>query len=783
MKSIICLFILCCSPWIGQAQDRYTITGTVKDKASQETLVGVTVQVKEVVAFTVTDVNGSYSITLPAGTHRLQFSYVGYALQQKEVELQNNTRLDIELVEEIIEMQEVIIQGKPLDDHITNISTGHTQLNMEMIKKLPTIMGEADLIKNIQLQPGVTVAGEGTSSYYVRGGSADQNLILYDGAPIYDPSHLFGIITVFNPNLIKESQFYRGGIPSRFGGRLSSILEVKTKEGNDKFFSANGAVSPLAAQFMMEGPVKNEISSFLFSFRRSLVDIILRAANQNKRVDFFDLNIKLNWTLNNRNKLYVSLYKGQDNFLSRNNFSFGWGNTTGTLNWDHAFGNKLFLSSAIVFSNFDYGLNMLDPTSGQTWESQLSQTSLKNDFNYELGNGELSFGYQLNYQRFQPGILTPNNTSSIFQPMQLEKQYGVDHALYVDHVQNIGSNLAVSYGARLSVFQAVGKTDVTLYHFISNSRDFYRLDTLHYDHLETIKTYINLEPRVGFRYRITSSTSLKASYNRMVQNTHLISSGTVPLPFNTWSPSGYYLKPQLSDQFTVGLFKNLNNNTYETSVEAYYKDIDNVTDFADNAKIFFNPDIVTEFRQGKSWAYGLEFSIQKKKGKLTGFANYTLSKAERKVDGVNMGNTFAANHDRRNVINAAATYDLNSQWSFGAIFSYATGRPITLPSGRYEFEDGYNVDVITTRNGYRLPDYHRLDLAATFKPNLKPGKKWSSEWVFSLYNAYNRKNPFTLYTRVAKNEDGEIIGDGTAKEIRMVYLFPILPSIAYHFKF
>jgi outer membrane cobalamin receptor len=263
----------------------------------------------------------------------------------------------------------------------------------------------------------------------------------------------------------------------------------------------------------------------------------------------------------------------------------------------------------------------------------------------------------------------------------------------------------------------------------------------------------------------------------------LISSGTVPLPFNTWSPSGYYLKPQLSDQFTVGLFKNLNNNTYETSVEAYYKDIDNVTDFADNAKIFFNPDIVTEFRQGKSWAYGLEFSIQKKKGKLTGFANYTLSKAERKVDGVNMGNTFAANHDRRNVINAAATYDLNSQWSFGAIFSYATGRPITLPSGRYEFEDGYNVDVITTRNGYRLPDYHRLDLAATFKPNLKPGKKWSSEWVFSLYNAYNRKNPFTLYTRVAKNEDGEIIGDGTAKEIRMVYLFPILPSIAYHFKF
>jgi len=783
MKSIICLFILCCSPWIGQAQDRYTITGTVKDKASQETLVGVTVQVKEVVAFTVTDVNGSYSITLPAGTHRLQFSYVGYALQQKEVELQNNTRLDIELVEEIIEMQEVIIQGKPLDDHITNISTGHTQLNMEMIKKLPTIMGEADLIKNIQLQPGVTVAGEGTSSYYVRGGSADQNLILYDGAPIYDPSHLFGIITVFNPNLIKESQFYRGGIPSRFGGRLSSILEVKTKEGNDKFFSANGAVSPLAAQFMMEGPVKNEISSFLFSFRRSLVDIILRAANQNKRVDFFDLNTKLNWTLNNRNKLYVSLYKGQDNFLSRNNFSFGWGNTTGTLNWDHAFGNKLFLSSAIVFSNFDYGLNMLDPTSGQTWESQLSQTSLKNDFNYELGNGELSFGYQLNYQRFQPGILTPNNTSSIFQPMQLEKQYGVDHALYVDHVQNIGSNLAVSYGARLSVFQAVGKTDVTLYHFISNSRDFYRLDTLHYDHLETIKTYINLEPRVGFRYRITSSTSLKASYNRMVQNTHLISSGTVPLPFNTWSPSGYYLKPQLSDQFTVGLFKNLNNNTYETSVEAYYKDIDNVTDFADNAKIFFNPDIVTEFRQGKSWAYGLEFSIQKKKGKLTGFANYTLSKAERKVDGVNMGNTFAANHDRRNVINAAATYDLNSQWSFGAIFSYATGRPITLPSGRYEFEDGYNVDVITTRNGYRLPDYHRLDLAATFKPNLKPGKKWSSEWVFSLYNAYNRKNPFTLYTRVAKNEDGEIIGDGTAKEIRMVYLFPILPSIAYHFKF
>lgn len=358
-----------------------------------------------------------------------------------------------------------------------------------------------------------------------------------------------------------------------------------------------------------------------------------------------------------------------------------------------------------------------------------------------------------------------------------------ENDFYVDNQQKIGEKITLMYGARLSIFQNIGPADVVTYADPQDNINIVRTGTLHYDRFETVKTYINLEPRFSFRYMVTPASSLKASYNRMVQNTHLIASGTVPLPFNTWNPSGYYLKPQLADQYALGYFQNLKENTYELSVEGYYKDMKRVTDFADNANIFFNPDLAVEFRQGDSQAKGLEFSVQKKEGKLTGFTSYTLSKVQRFIPGVNRGDPFPANHDRRNVANLAVTYDLSNRWSFGSIFTYSTGRPLTLPSGRYEYGT-YSVDLVTTRNGYRLPAYHRLDLSATFNPRAnKPDKKWKGQFVFSVYNVYNRKNPFTIYTRVAQDEEGKPIGNGTQKEARMIYLFPILPSFTYNFKF
>ncbi len=784
MKSSLLLFVLVLVANLSFAQQKLTLNGYIKDSANGEELIGATVLVKETGTGGATNAYGFYSITLPPGKYTFQFSYIGYTSQIVTLDLQQNEVKNMELVAESVQMEEVVVKGDRIDANVTDLQMSRTKLNMDQVRKLPAVFGESDIIKNVQMQPGVITAGEGTSSFFVRGGSADQNLILIDEAPIYDPSHLFGLFSVFNSDVIKESELYRGGIPARFGGRLSSILEVRTKDGNNKKLASSGGIGTMASRFMLEGPMRKDKSSFIVSARRSYVDVFLKAADQKNLVYFYDVNAKFNWKANNNNRFFAAFYTGRDDFKFGKNFGFAWGNATGTFRWNHLFNDRLFSNTSIIASNFDYKLELIDPVQGFIWKSRLEQLSINNDLNYFINpNNELSFGYHISYKKFQPGIIDPNTKGSIFQTLKLGKQFALDHALYLDNQQKIGEKITMSYGARLSIFQNIGKSDVILYKDPSDNINIKRTDTLHYNSFENIKTYVNLEPRFSFRYLVNASSSIKASYNRMVQNTHLISSGTVPLPFNTWNPSGYYLKPQLADQYAVGYFKNLKDNAYEVSVETYYKDARHVTDFADNADIFFNPDISTEFRQGKSWAYGAELSAQKKQGKLTGFLSYTWSKVMRKVPGVNQGNAFFANYDRRNVMNIAATYDLNEKWSFGAIFNYSTGRPITLPSGRYEFGGSYNADVITERNGYRLPDFHRLDLSATLNPRKNQNKKWKGQWVFSVYNAYNRKNPFTLYTRTKQDDDGNIIGDGTQKEARLVYLFPILPSVTYNFKF
>ena len=765
------------------SQDKVTLNGYVKDADNGEELIGVTVYIPELKAGAVTNAYGFYSITVPKGTYEIQYSYLGYKFQSVKKELSGSTANNVELKTEATVIEEIVVTDKPINENVVSMQMSKNTLDLNQVRKLPALFGEVDIIKNIQMLPGVITAGEGTSSFYVRGGSADQNLILNDEAPIYDPSHLFGLFSVFNADVIKDSELYKGGIPARFGGRLSSILEVRTKDGNNKKINVAGGIGTMASRVMVEGPLTKEKSSFIISARRSYIDLFLKAANQDNLVHFYDINAKVNWKTNNKNRFFAAFYAGRDVFKFADDFSFAWGNKTGTFRWNHLFNDRLFSNTSLIVSNFDYKLELVDPVAGFKWVSNLEEVSLKNDLSYFINtNHELTFGYHITGRRFSPGKISPNSEGSIFSEVELQHMYALDHALYISDQHRLTEKIMLDYGVRLSIFQNIGKSDVYLYEDPYDNTNIERTDTVHYGAWKNIKTYVNLEPRAAIRYIIDENQSAKISYNRMVQNTHLIAAGTVPVPFNTWNPSGYYLEPQLADQVAAGYFRNFNDNMYEFSAEAYYKDIKNVTDFADNAEIFFNEDLSTEFRQGKAWAYGIELMVNKTRGRLTGSVGYTLSKAMRKIPGVNLDKPFVANYDRRHVFNIQGAYDMSERWTFGATFTFSTGRPITLPTGKFEYQQ-YHPDVITERNGYRLPAFHRLDLSATYTPRKNSTRKWKGSWVFAVYNAYNRKNPFTIYTRVTKNDDGDIIGDGSTKEARLIYLFPILPSITYNFKF
>jgi outer membrane cobalamin receptor len=758
---------------------RISISGYVKDAENGEALIGATVAVKELKSGTATNLYGFFSLSLKPGSYVIEFSYVGYAPVFQKVTLSKNTSITVELLPEQKQLEEVVVTADRPDANVKKAEMSVAKLEMKTIRQVPALMGEVDVIKVIQMLPGVLPTAEGTSGFSVRGGGMDHNLILIDEATVYNASHLMGFFSVFNNDAIRDVKLYKGDIPANYGGRLSSVLDVRMKEGNSKKFSITGGVGLISSRLTMEGPIGSEKTSFLISGRRTYADmffpLLTDSGVRKSKMYFYDLNLKINHQINNNNRLYLSAYTGRDKFGQKGSSDAGFGNMTGTLRWNHLFSERLFSNLTTVVAKYDYSLKMSLGGSNYVWNSKMVDYSVKMDFNYFLNpENELKFGLASTLHDFDPcDAYMEGERSRIGSPVA--KNYALEHGIYLSNQQKIGENLIVKYGVRYTLFQNIGPA--TLYNFSKEDPDNYRVtDTIYYTKRKIFNTYHGFEPRIGFTYTISQKSSVKASYSRTVQYMQLASNSNGGMPLDVWFPSSPNVKPQKADQFAVGYFRNFENNKYETSIEAYYKNMYDVVDFKDNAQLLMNPRLEGEIRSGTGRAYGIEFLIRKNEGRFNGWISYTLSKVTRKIPEINNGKEYSAPYDKPNNINVILNYQFSEHIILSGNWVYATGAPITFPVGSYFINNTYGK-YYSTRNGYRMRDYHRLDLSLTLKGKLIPGRMWQGEWVFSIYNVYGRHNDWMInFTQDSKNA-GKIVAE------RWYLPFVYFPGITYNFKF
>ncbi|MFN3403746.1 MAG: TonB-dependent receptor [Cytophagaceae bacterium] len=778
MKKIILVCLLFLSTTLS-AQNKFKVEGNVKDESTNEPLIGVVIKVRENNAIgTVTDLSGNYTLQLSEGNYTLIYQYIGYLIKERPIQLTKDLNLNVFLSPDTKVEKEIIVTGERPDKNIQDTRISTQEVNIAQIKKLPALFGEVDVIKNIQMLPGIQVAGEGNTGLFVRGGGPDQNLILIDEAPVYNASHLLGMFSIFNSDVLKSAEIYKGGIPAQHGGRLSSLLDIRTRDGNNKTYSASGGIGLISSRLTLEGPIKRDKSSFILSGRRTYGDLFLMLSPDegvnSSRLYFYDLNAKLTFNINPKNKVYFSGYYGRDAFKFSDFFQNNWGNTAATLRWTHIFNDKLVGHTSLIHSAFDYELRITQSVQAFKFTNGVKEYSIKQDFNYFLDdNNELAFGVSAGYRTYFPGKFSPTTQNSIFKDVTLSQFHNLEEAVYLSNKQKFGPRITVEYGLRYSLFQNTGGS---LYKYNGQPENNNIYDTINYGRFETIKNFDGFEPRLSGRYLLDENSSLKLSYNRMIQYIHLMNNSTSPVPYSVWLPSTPYLRPEKADQVAGGYFRNFLNNKIETSVEAYYKKMYDVIDFKDNAQLILNPHMETEVRAGNSWSYGLELFIKKNTGPLTGWISYTWSKTERNIPGVNDGKTYFASYDRRHNANFVGSYDINSRWNISANWVYGTGRPINLPVAKYNMFDNKVPALYPERNYYRMPAYHRLDLAVTLNSKKKEGRKWESSWNFSIYNLYARKNPFTMMIRDKADSPGE-------KEVIMIYFPAPIPSITYNFKF
>lgn len=788
-RPIVCLFILLFFFTTSKAQEKYTLFGTITEASSNETLIGVSIAVPELQTGVITNEYGFYSLTLPKGNYKIIVSYIGFNDIKKEINLNKDTTLNLQLNEAIEELNEIVLTEDIEKISIRKPQMSVNSLSSSSIKKIPAILGEADVLKSILLLPGVTSGGEGASGFNVRGGSVDQNLILLDEATIYNSSHLFGFFSVFNPDAIKDLKLYKGGIPAKYGGRISSVLDIYQKEGNSKEFKANGGIGIVSSRLLLEGPLKKDKGAFLIGGRSSYAHLFLPLLDNDNKAYFYDLNTKLNYKINKNNNLYLSGYFGRDVFSIANSFENTYGNSVINLRWNHLFSDKLFSNLSLIYSDYFYGLEL--DFVGFKWNSGIQNFNLKYDFkNYISNNLKLNYGLNNTYYRFNPGEIKPNRSDSGILPNKLTDKYASEFAAYIDAEHKVSSNLTLQYGVRWSHFTRLGQDELFIYEnnqAVNFNTDFQIYESAEPIGIERFKrsaqitTFNNLEPRVALSYALNNNNSIKASYNHMAQYLHLLSNTSSPTPLDVWSPSGKYIKPQILDQYAIGYFKNFNNDSYSLETEAYYKDVKNRIDYIDGANLIANDAIEQVILNGKMRSYGLELMLKKNNGKLNGWLSYTLSKSEQQTPprstnetGINNGKWYTTSFDKTHDLSINASYNLNDKWSFNSNLIYQSGQPTNYPIGQFEYKD-LSIPIYGDRNNQRLPSYNRLDISATLTPKKNKNRKLQAQWVFGIYNVYNRKNAASI--NFSRNED-----TGNNEALR-TSIFGIVPSVTYNFKF
>ena len=772
------------------AQEKYTLSGTITEAANGETAFGASVYIKATNIGTITYEYGFYSISAPKGNYTLIVSYVGFQDISTEIVLDKNQKINFDIEASATQLEEVMITVDDSDKlNIRDPQMSVTKIKISTIKKIPVVLGEVDIIKSIQLLPGVTNSGEGTGGFNVRGGAVDQNLVLLDEAIIYNTSHLLGFFSVFNADAIKDIKLYKGGIPAKFGGRVSSVLDVRQKDGNNKAFNLTGGIGSISSRLAAEGPLFNENGSFLVAGRTSYINLFLKAAGEENSLSFYDLNLKSNYNINENNKLYLSGYLGRDNFKFEGGFSNAYGNVTGNIRWNHIFNDKLFSNLTTIYSEYYYDLTL--DLFEFDWKSSINNYNIKYDFKYYASNAfKLDFGVSGIYYDFNPGVIRPTNETSSINYFQLDKKKALETGVYINAEHKLTDKLTAQYGIRYSAFLRLGSQAIANYE--NNQPVVYNeilgiyepsipVSETDYATNKKIESFANLEPRVSLSYQLNNSSSVKAGYARTSQYIHLISNTTSVTPLDVWAPSGPYIKPQLSDQYAVGYFRNFKNRNYSLEVEAYYKTVANRIDYIDGSDLIGQNNIETQILNGESLSYGLELLFKKSVGDFTGWIAYTISKSSQRTPGgtaggpgINNGDWYNTYWDRPNDLSIVGTYQLNDKWSFGTAFIFQTGRPVTYPNGQYVYEE-LSVANFSERNANRLPSYNRLDISATYVPNKKPENRWKGEWVFGIYNVYNRKNAAAI-SFGQNRETG-------ANEATRTAIFGIVPSITYNFKF
>lgn len=751
-------------------QKIYTISGTVTDKATGESLIGATVSVEGTHDGTVTNEYGFFSISLPAASYTIHASYIGYARYAEKVVLDKDYKLKITLAAEGDTLQEVLISDKAKNEAVTSAQMGRENLNVKQLASLPVLFGEKDVMKIVQLLPGVKAAGEGSTGFYVRGGGADQNLVLLDEAIVYNPSHLLSFFSVFNSDAIKSLTLYKGNEPAQYGGRLSSVMDVKMNEGNDQSYHASGGVGLIAARLNVEGPIVKSKGAFLVSARRTYADAFLGLSGdstvRNNRLYFYDLNAKLNYKITDRDRIYLSGYYGKDILSFGDVLSIDWGNATATLRWNHIFSSKLFSNTSLIYSDYRYKVKVNTAGVNGNMLSSIQDWNFKQGFDYYLNtNHSLHFGFNAIHHSIAPGFIS---ASPVVSDTANSKTW--ENAIYLSDSWKATRKLNIDIGARLSTFLVLGGN--SQFYTLDENRQI--VDTIQFSSGHVFKTYLNFEPRISASYRLGNASSVKAAYARNAQYLHLYSNFLTSNPIDKWVATNNIIKPTLADQVSLGFFRNLRENAYESSIETYYKVMHNIADYKDNAQILnSNEPIEPQLLFGRGRAYGIEFSVKKNEGRLTGWLSYTLSRTELRINGVNNNSWYPATQDRTHDLAIVGMYKLSKKWMVSADFVYYTGNAATFPSGKYEIDD-QAIPYYTGRNQYRRPAYHRLDVAATVK--LKERERFSPELAFSIYNAYGRQNPYIINFQT--DPDNPV-----KTQALQTSLFRWVPSVSYNFKF